>query len=297
MSNSWWEIKILCDPAQEEPIFWRLEKFGCRGTATEVLRKYHFIRAYVPEKLATILDLGALAVWLEQDAITFGFSQPVTQWNSIDEEDWASNWKVHWQPTEIGDRFLIYPAWLSPPENPSRLILRLDPGVAFGTGMHPTTQLCLESLEMRFMMPTNPIIADIGCGSGILSIGACLLGAKQVYGVDTDPLAVDATRNNRNLNEIDPGELIVTRGSTEKLLELQEDGFDGIVCNILAETIIELMPSITGMAKPTTWGILSGILLDRATDVTEVVEENGWIVATLWKRQEWCCLNIRRSED
>lgn len=296
MSNNWWEIKILCDPSLEELIFWRLEKFGCPGVATEVKGQQHWITAYIPVKLASLGNLAALELSLKEDAMAFGVDLlPVTQWQEIDEEDWGSNWKKHWSITEIGDRFLICPAWLSPPENTSRLVVRLDPGIAFGTGDHPTTSLCLESLEMRFAVEKNQIIADIGCGSGILSIAASLLGAPQVYGVDIDPLAVYATKNNRNLNQIDDKKLMVETGSVEKLMKLKSDGFDGIMCNILAETIIELIPQMTNLAKPTTWAILSGILLEQAAEVTHLIEKHGWIVATLWQREKWCCLNIRRS--
>ncbi len=295
MSNSWWEIKILCEPSLEELVFLRLEKFGCPWTATEVKGQQHWITAYIPVNLASLVDLAALELSLKEDAVAFGVALlPVTKWQEIDEEDWGSNWKKHWPIKEIGDRFLICPAWLFPPENTSRLVLRLDPGVAFGTGMHPTTSLCLESLEMRFAVKTNQIIADIGCGSGILSIAASLLGAPQVYGVDIDTLAVYATSNNRNLNQIDDKKLTVARGSVEKLMQLRADGFDGIMCNILAETIIELIPQMTNLAKPTTWGILSGILLEQAAEVTHLVEEYDWIIATIWQREEWCCLNIRR---
>ena len=107
--------------------------------------------------------------------------------------------------------------------------MRLDPGVAFGTGTHPTTQLCLESLEMRLYENAETLtVADIGCGSGILSIGAVLLGAKQVYSVDTDPLATKTCRSNCQLNQIDRQRLIVSDGSIEQLLELDKT-FDGIV--------------------------------------------------------------------
>jgi ribosomal protein L11 methyltransferase len=296
MSNRWWEIIVFCEPVLEESIFWRLEKFGCSGTATQVKEDGALIKAYIPETAVQLLDLAALSLWLNQDAMLMEIPLPKVQWHLIDEEDWASSWKQYWQPTEIGDRFLIYPAWLEPPETSDRLILRLDPGTAFGTGTHPTTQLCLESLEMRLSENAeSQIIADIGCGSGILAIGAILLGAKQVYGVDIDPLAVKASRQNCQLNQIERQSLIINRGSVEQLIGVN-DGFDGIVCNILADVIIELFPSLEAIAKPKSWAILSGIMLEQAQAIADVVEENGWTVAALWKRQDWCCFNIRRSE-
>ena len=296
MSNRWWEIIVFCEPVLEESIFWRLEKFGCSGTATQVKEDGALIKAYIPEAVVQLLDLAALSLWLEQDAMLMEMPLPQIQWHLIDEEDWATSWKQYWQPTEIGDRFLIYPAWLEPPETSDRLILRLDPGTAFGTGTHPTTQLCLESLEMRLSQNAeSQTIADIGCGSGILAIGAILLGAKQVYGVDIDPLAVKASRQNCQLNQIERQSLIINRGSVEQLIGVN-DGFDGIVCNILADVIIELFPSLEAIAKPKSWAILSGIMLEQAQAIADVVEENGWTVAALWKRQDWCCFNIRRSE-
>jgi ribosomal protein L11 methyltransferase len=103
------------------------------------------------------------------------------------------------------------------------------------------------------------------------------------------------TYSNRHLNGINPENLAINQGSVEELFELIPDGVDGIVCNILAETIIALMPEITRLTKPNTWGILSGILVTQAQAVTDILEPQGWTVAALWKRQEWCCLQIRRT--
>ena len=248
-----------------------------------------------------MLDLAALALWLRQDALCMGLTPPAMQWNLIDEEDWASSWKVHWQPQEIGDRFLIHPAWLPLPEHTDRVLMKLEPGVAFGTGDHATTQLCLEALEMRLgpsaiAEAAEPLVlADIGCGSGILSVGALLLGAAKVYAVDTDPLAVQSTLENRELNGIERDRLVVEQGSVDRVIEQIDAPVDGILCNILAEVIIDLIPAMSQIAKPSTWGILSGILLEQAKLVADTLEENDWIVAALWKRGEWCCLNIRRS--
>ena len=140
----------------------------------------------------------------------------------------------------------------------------------------------------------NKIIADIGCGSGILSISAILLGAQKIYAVDIDPLAVSATHHNCKLNQITSKQIIVTKGSANKLQKLNSEGFDGIICNILAEVIIKLIPQITTISKQTSWGILSGILLEQVQDVVDVLEEYGWTIATIWKREQWCCVNIRR---
>lgn len=261
------------------------------------MRGYGFlVKAYLPQIKAQQLDLAALALLLRQDALCAGLSTPAVQWNLIEEEDWSSSWKEHWHPQEIGDRFLINPAWIPPPEQTDRLIIKLDPGVAFGTGAHATTQLCLESLEMRLDSPdSDAVVADIGCGSGILSVGALLLGAKQAYAVDTDPLAVLSTISNREMNQIDNSRLWVEEGSIDRLVKTLSSPVDGILCNILAEVIIDLIPQMGQISKPTTWGILSGILLEQVKPIADTLEQHGWIVATLWRRQDWCCLNIRRS--
>ncbi|WP_413160103.1 50S ribosomal protein L11 methyltransferase [Capilliphycus salinus ALCB114379] len=296
MIHSWWEIEVLCDPVLEESVFWRLESFGCRGTASQSQNNSCLVSAYLPEEQAHLLDLSALALWLRQDALCMESPLPVVQWSLIDEQDWASSWKKHWEPTEIGDRILIYPAWLEPPAKSDRILLHLDPGVAFGTGAHATTQLCLESVEMRLSVkPENIVVADIGCGSGILSIGALLLGATQAYSVDIDPMAVRSARQNRQLNNISSEQMRVEQGSIEEIIQLVNGPVDGILCNILAEVIIDLVPKFDAIAKPQTWGILSGILLDQAKPIADTLEQHGWIVATLWKRQDWCCFNIRRS--
>jgi ribosomal protein L11 methyltransferase len=297
MANNWWEIQILCDPIAEDSIFWRLESFGCNGMASEQKGHSLLIQSYLPEEDAQLLDLAALSLWLRQDALVLGLTLPKMHWHLIDEEDWSSSWKQYWQPQIIGDRFLVCPAWLPIPETErDRVAIRLDPGAAFGTGTHPTTQLCLESVEMRLSeAPENLVLADIGCGSGILSIGAVLLGVRQVYAVDIDSLAVRAARNNRTLNQINAQQLVIEKGSIQKVSQLMAEPVDGIMCNILAEVIIDLIPKMTAIAKPKAWAILSGILLEQAKPIADTLEAHGWIVATLWKRQEWCCFNVRRS--
>ena len=309
MSNRWWEIVVKCEPVLEESVFWRLEKFGCSGTAIKVkvlndepsldfesTDQQILIKSYIPEIDTQLLDLAALSLWLEQDAKLIEVAVPEAQWQLIDEEDWASGWKDYWQPMEIGDRFLIYPAWETPPEKSDRLVLRLDPGAAFGTGTHPTTQLCLESLEMRLSVNAQPqTIADIGCGSGILALGSVLLGAKKVYALDTDALATKTCRSNCQLNEISRESIIVRDGSVEQLIT-ENEIFDGIICNILADTIVELFPQFNQITHDKSWAVLSGILLTQADQIADVVEQQGWTVAALWKRKDWCCFNIRRSE-
>jgi ribosomal protein L11 methyltransferase len=295
MTNSWWEIRVICDTALEEAMSWRLEKFGCQGSSSQRQGDSTTIAAYYPQAQAHVLDLAALSLSIRQDALTLEQPVPVVQWGLIEDEDWSQTWKQHWTPREIGDRLLICPAWLPVPET-DRLVLTLEPGVAFGTGEHATTQLCLEALEMR--LGENPeliTIADIGCGSGVLSVGALLLGAKQVYAVDNDPLATNATLENIERNHLDPSKLIVATGSVESLLPIVPAPVEGIVCNILADIIVELIPQWEPIVKPTTWGILSGILLDQAKGVADVLEGNGWFVAALWKRGDWVCMNIRRS--
>ncbi|WP_373540458.1 50S ribosomal protein L11 methyltransferase [Chamaesiphon sp.] len=293
MSNSWWEIKIDCIPDLEESIFWRLSEFGCKGMSTQAQGREILISAYIPQVQVKLLAVSDLSLQLEDDAREMGCQLPVTSCNLIDEEDWSSSWKQYWQPQPIGDRLLINPAWLEPPTDTERTILTLDPGVAFGTGTHATTQLCLEALEMRLQPGTHLTIADLGCGSGILSTAALLLGARQVYAVDNDPLAVKATGENRALNGIPAEQLIVDLGSIETLHSLLPAPVDGFVCNILADVIIQLAPSMAALVKPRGWAILSGILSSQVADVSNVLEQHGWVVGTVWNRLEWSCINLK----
>ena len=301
MTNTWWEIQILCTPDLEDSIFWRLETLGCRGVAVEKKDGFLLIRAYLSTLQAQLSDLTNLSTLLNEDSIAIGLPNPELNWHQINEEDWSTSWKQYWQPQEIGNLFLINPAWLPTPPSTSRLVIRLDPGVAFGTGNHATTQLCLESLE-KYLTQNNSnnsitapqVVADIGCGSGILGIGALLLGAKKVYGVDNDPLAVESTNSNCILNNLSPEKLTCALGSIETLTEILTEPVDGIVCNILADVIIELIPQMTDLVKPGSWAIFSGILSEQSPSVITALEKNNWVVDKVWHRQEWCCLNARR---
>ncbi len=290
--GAWWDLNILASPAQEDQIFWRLESFGCQGMASQAYGEDRIsIHAYLPWFRATLLDLAALALRLRQDALVAGQPIPKLRWERIEAEDWSNSWKQHWQPELVGDKLLICPAWLDPPPHPGRLLLRLDPGMAFGTGTHPTTQLCLEALEMRLGAGTEGVtVADVGCGSGILSVAAALLGAKRVFAVDIDPLAVQATLQNRDLNGL-TDRIVVAKGSLEHIPEM----VDGLVCNILTDVILDMIPEFDLVVKKGGWLILSGILLEQAKLVAEMLEANEWVVAALWRRGEWCCLNARMN--
>lgn len=298
MVNSWWEIQVLAALSLDELVFWRLEKFGCHGTASQTKGSETWVRAYLPIEKATLLDMSALALLLEQDALALGYETPIVKWDLINEEDWSNSWKQHWQPQEIGEKLIIYPAWISPTGESDRKILRLDPGSAFGTGAHATTQLCLEALEMRMSgvtLDSGFVLADVGCGSGILGIGALLLGASKIYAVDTDIMAVKATHHNRKLNNIAESKIWVEEGSLGHLLKNLPEPVDGFVCNILADVIVDMIPYFHQLTKPDGWGVLSGLLLDQSSMVIEVLEEHKWIAATLWKQKDWCCITVRKS--
>ena len=319
MSNCWWEITVVCDPTFEESIFWRLDQFGCSGTVIQIgkealdqkpLDQWELaqklqnqtqstskINAYISDLKSTATDLDGLNSAIQTDALAQGISPPQVSWQLIEEEDWASGWKDYWQPQEIGDRFLIYPAWWEVPQNPERLLMRLDPGAAFGTGTHPTTQLCLESLE-RYL-PTkkdaaNLAIADIGCGSGILSLGAMLLGVENIIAVDNDPLATKTFRSNLQLNQVEPNHVVIKEGSIAEIAALPTR-YNGVVCNILAKIIVQLFPQFNQITKKDSWAILSGILIRQQADqIIELATEYGWQLESSQERQDWCCLNLRR---
>jgi ribosomal protein L11 methyltransferase len=296
--NRWWEINVWGESALEEIIGWRLAEMGCQQNAVENHSGKIKVTAYLPIERSELLDIAALSLQLKQSALLADLPPPQVKCQILQEEDWSNNWKQHWQPQAIGDRLMVYPAWIAPPTGELRHIIYLDPGSAFGTGTHPTTQLCLEAIEMRLAdqaLPPNFTFADIGCGSGILAIAALLLGAKKAYAVDTDILAVKATEHNRQLNQIPESQLWVAEGDLNTLRVHLREPVDGFACNILLEPILEMIPQFHLLLKPNGWGILSGILVDQVPQVMACLDQHKWTVATLWKRQSWCCLTIKHS--
>ena len=211
----------------------------------------------------------------------------------MEDEDWSNSWKKHWQPDPVGKRLLILPAWLDvPDEYQSRLVVKIDPGSAFGTGSHPTTRLCLEALEAK--ISSNQRVADLGCGSGILGLAALALGAREVIAADIDSLAVRATRENSLLNGLKAGEFIVGHGSIETLeVLLQGDSADLLLCNILAPVIEELAPKFDSVLKPTGLGLLSGLLDDQVPRLIQVLAECGWQARPMAGQGRWGLLEIK----
>lgn len=202
-------------------------------------------------------------------------------------EDYLNNWKKYFKPTNIGEKLLICPSWetASNPEN--RTILKIDPGLAFGTGTHETTRLCLELLEKY--VSSDKIVLDVGCGSGILSIAALLLGAKAATGVDIDELAIKTAKENACVNNVKECFSGICGNLTDKI----NSKFDVIVANIVADVLIDLNPKIASYMNDNAVYIISGIIDSREDDVVTSLkdnfkiidrrEENGWVALTLSK--------------
>jgi ribosomal protein L11 methyltransferase len=229
-------------------------------------------------------------------AATFGLELAPLAWREQADEDWSLSWKQHWQPDPVGQRLLILPAWLElPPEHADRLVIRMDPGSAFGTGSHPTTRLCLEAIEQLQTLP-GARVADLGCGSGILGIAALLQGARSVAAADTDSLAVRATRDNAAVSGFSQ-QLQVELGSVERLAELLDGRpADLLLCNILAPVIEALSPAFASVLAPDGLGLLSGLLVDQAPRLQAVLAEQGWRAELTAQQSQWGLMTLRRAD-
>ena len=293
----WWRLSLPVQAELEESLLWKLNDLGLHRVAVQ-----HAPES--PEQRTLLAWLPALE-WPEQQrselfsslaplALTFGQTLAEPRWDQLADEDWSLSWKQHWQPDPVGEMLLILPAWLAvPEEHAQRLILKMDPGSAFGTGSHPTTRLCLEALEQQ--PPADLRVADLGCGSGVLGLASLALGARQVLSVDTDSLAVSATTDNAALNGLSMDELRVRQGSVEVLENLLEaQPADLLLCNILAPVIEALAPRFRAVLRPGGRGLLSGLLVDQEPRLTHVLEGLGWQVRPLAAQGRWGLLEIQR---
>lgn len=207
----------------------------------------------------------------------------------LEEQVWERAWMDHYEPIQCGDRLWIVPEWLTPPDT-NAINLMLDPGLAFGTGNHASTFLCLQWLDKQDLK--GKVVIDYGCGSGILGIAALLLGAKQVYAVDLDPQAVLSTRQNAALNKVE--DKIWTGLPEEFEQQFPDLQADVIVANILAGPLMYLAPTFAALAKPHALIAMAGIIEEQVEDLRQSYAK--WFnLHTLGQREEnWCRLSGER---
>ncbi len=206
-----------------------------------------------------------------------------------DDSEWRDNWKEFFKPARVSERILVCPTWeeykLSDEEKAKDVrILKIDPGMAFGTGTHETTSLCLKSME-KYMKPGASVL-DVGCGSGILSIAADLLGAGDVLGIEIDPVAVDVSRENLALNEC--GENVrVIEGDLTKGVDYKADI---VVANLMADLVIMLSPDVRRHMRPGAKYISSGIIDEKLEEVKAAIESCGFTIDEVRIDGMWCCI-------
>jgi ribosomal protein L11 methyltransferase len=218
----------------------------------------------------------------------FGLTEtPLHEIDLLGDEDWAHSWMAHYQPLNLGRNLWVVPSWCQPPE-PGAVNIILDPGLAFGTGDHPTTALCLEWLSEQQL--AGKTLLDYGCGSGILSIAALKFGAAQAYAVDIDPQALEVTRQNAMRNGIHDGLNVMLPSALPGDLQA-----DILVANILMGTLIELAPEIKMRVRPEGLLALSGMLAGQETEVCAHYEPS--FTLTTRERQKWVLLAGRKTRD
>jgi len=218
------------------------------------------VKTYVPQDKKTDQIKGQIDLAARLVAALAPVSE--LQQRIIREEDWANAWKKHFHVLTIGKNIVIVPTWLEHKQKPSDLIIHLDPGMAFGTGHHPTTKLCLEILEKVVGPQMN--ILDLGTGSGILTIAAMKLGARSVVALDTDPLAIKATRSNLKVNTVGNG--VILGQGTLPHAKVPDQTFDIAIANISAKTVLEQTQNLLSTLLPGGFLLVSGMIEERVQE-------------------------------
>lgn len=312
MAAAWLEVSLLVDGELAEAVAEVLARFAPNGVVVESTAvtanlddsEGHAIGplrafAYLPNDS----EIEESRRRLEEALWYLGRIQalPAPEYRVIQETNWAEAWKIHYRPIPIGRRLMIVPAWLASPDQ-QRIPIRIDPGMAFGTGTHPTTQLCLEYLEelltpdsSQFAMPNTVI--DLGCGTAILAVACLKLGAQHALGVDIDPQAIDTACQNATTNEVSD-RLELSVGSLDEICagkySLQQAPV--VVVNILAPVLVSMLDHNLGdIISPGGSAILSGILDTQASQVEEAARRNHLQVVSRKQTGDWVALQLQKT--
>lgn len=244
-----------------------------------------FVHVYISPEENPLEAVAYLGERLQAAGIGYEIDQ-----NACYKEEWENNWKQYFHTMEIGDRLVIKPKWEDYDNQGGRKVLSIEPGLAFGSGTHETTRLCLETLE-PYITPDTTVL-DIGCGSGILSIAALLLGAKRARGVDIDPLAVKTARENGLENGFSAPQYEVLCGN---LATDVKGKFDVVVANIVADVIILFCKDVGRFLNDGGVFITSGIIDTREQDVLDAFRQYGFTVTARHTKNGWVCFTCERK--
>lgn len=248
------------------------------------------VKAYLAETsflLETVEEIKLAINNLTNFDIDLGHN--VVSVQEVDEEDWATAWKKYYHPVKISNRFTIVPTWEDYERvNTDELIIELDPGMAFGTGTHPTTVMCLQALEKT--VQTDSSVIDVGTGSGVLSIGAAKLGASKIHALDLDEVAVRSAIENIALNKVDD----IVRVTHGNLLDNVDEQADIVVANILAEIIMTFTDDAFTIVKEGGLFITSGIIATKKDDVRESLQHAGFEIEEVMMMEDWVTIISRK---
>jgi ribosomal protein L11 methyltransferase len=308
-AGAWLELSVEADVEAVEAVSEILGRVALGGTSVEPAfelvdeglgarvdpTRPSIVRAYVPARDPVAAERAAAEAAEALGRLQAFGLRPIGELATrmVHEADWAEAWKAHFPVLRIGRRIVIKPTWRDHAARTGDVILDLDPGMAFGTGLHPTTRLCLAGVESgadRGLLDGARVL-DVGCGSGILAIAAAKLGAGSVRCVDTDPIAVEATIANADRNGL--AERITARAGS---LPSGETGFDLVLANLIASVLIALAVPLRDELHPGGTLLASGIFEDRESDVRAAFDVAGLVVTTRTVEGEWVALEAVRPE-
>ena len=305
----WIEISVPAQSGEIDDLCQRLADLGAGGMVVEderdfqsFLEQNHQYWDYVDEALESqFRGVSRVKFYLADDEEgralldTIRAALPERELTTaiVRDSDWENNWRQYYEPIDVGEKLVVVPEWLEAPEN-GRIPLRLDPGLIFGTGSHATTRMCLAALE-RYAAPGTRVL-DLGCGSGILAIGALLLGCDAALGCDIDPKAPDVAEANAALNGIGKdrftvyaGDVLTDAGMRRRLGE----GYEIVTANIVSDVIIPLSAIAPVFLRPGGVFITSGIIEGRQDEVRAALEKNGFEITDHHCEEEWHCFECR----
>ena len=298
----WIEVSVPTRSDEIDDVCAQLAELGAGGMVVEdeadfqdFLEHNHQYWDYVDDALeAQFRGVSRIKFYLSDDddgreqleTIRAGLGRELTT-ATVRDSDWENNWRQYYQPIEVGEKLVVVPEWLDAPAD-GRIALRLDPGLIFGTGSHPTTRMCLAALEQY--AGAGKTALDLGCGSGILSIAALLLGARDAFACDIDDKCVGVAYENAALNGIGREHYTVRAGDvlSDKRLAREFGGdYDIVVANIVADVIIALAPQVRPLLKKGGLFLCSGIIDDRAVEVADALRLAGWAIMEARESEGW----------